>query len=198
MSSVASSKYIGIDQREWGITNSTSPTPCIGTPGVAGCIAMIVQAPIFKTAVIAHLDNSTAKKENVDKVLAEMLKISRNEDLVVTFIGGWKTSASINAFVKDLICSWREKKFCQINDQLLFSKDLGDGYPYVWVDTCDGTVHAEDQIPEEFSNAERIYAIPLGQLRSSSLIQSVDARRPIIFRFNPSIKDSLLEMGLSL
>ncbi|HSX26221.1 MAG TPA: hypothetical protein VLE89_04350 [Chlamydiales bacterium] len=192
MSSVSLSKYIGIDQREWGITNSTSPTPCIGAPGVASCIAMIVQAPIFKTAAIAHLDNGTAKKENVDKILAEMSKISRHEDLVVTFIGGWKTTASINTFVRNLIHSWKEKNFCQINDQLLFSKDLGDGYPYVWVDTRDGTVHAEDQIPEEFSNAERINDIPLGQLRSPSLIQSVDARRPIRLELHPSIKDEVL------
>lgn len=107
MSSIA-----GVLTREWGITNSTSATPVIGTSSIGPCVALFVYNVTFKQAALAHLDLFTLTAEAVDRFIQDSKIIYQTGALQVYLIGGFPDEQTKQNVVK--ISSFLTNKY-QIN-----------------------------------------------------------------------------------
>ena len=207
MNSINSSEIVGVCQQEYGMTNSSSLTPCIGTPSVSSCIVMIVYNPMCKEATLAHLDGATATEASVHKIFEKIS--SRPGVLQVSFAGGWDNGPHrLNQFIQDLIGRLKDTYGYKANCQYLFKyvvksgEFLGNGsFSYVGIDTRNGkvTVKRNNEQCPEFS--KKVEAKPINLAPNSELKLTEDTRGAIDYDrldLEPSVKKYYLDFASSL
>ncbi len=138
----------GVVQREYGVTDSKSSVPVVGTWGLATCVAVTAYEPDTKTAGVAHLDSSKvidSLKDFLKDVAGSQHDLSQ---LKVGLIGGEELSKDlINETIEFLEGNGVSLKYAEILDKphpTAFVLDSRDGkiYPNIVPENCGDNLDA--------------------------------------------------------
>jgi hypothetical protein len=132
----------GVVQKEYGVTNSTSSIPVIGTWGLATCVAVVAYDANTKTAGIAHVDSSKSINSLANFLNDVTGSESELSQIEVGLLGGEELSKDlINETIIFLLNKGVSLKYAEIMDRPhpnAFVIDSRDGkiYPNIVPENC--------------------------------------------------------------